>query len=207
MKRSKSISLTPLSPQSLLSARPLYLGISSLLLAACGEQDYSAIVAESVDDCVNSTSLDIQQCEIAYQQALSEAQRTGPQFFNEQDCEWEFGMDNCYQDNDSSFFFPMMSGYLIADKLFDHKKKRYKGYYTPLFGYKKPGSSFSNKYMFADGSVLGRMNKNRFRVSESAFKPKPTFSRTVKRGGFGKVAAQKVKINQRKTTRSRSWGG
>ena len=188
--------------------RPLYLGLTGLLLSGCGEPDYTAIVANTVEDCVADTSLDFQQCEVAYQEALEEAQRTGPSFFNEQDCEWEFGAENCYQDNDTNYFFPLMAGYLIADALFDCKKRKYRGTYTPVFGYKRKGSKFNNKYMFADGNALGSMNKMAFKVPKNSLKPKPTFARTVSRGGFGQVAAQKVKINQRRSTnRNRSWGG
>lgn len=210
MKRSQSVLLPLIQRTSSLSfIRPLSLGITGLLLSACGESELSSVVASSVDDCVSSTSLDFEQCDIAYEQALEEAKKTGPSFFNEQDCEFEFGPDGCYQDEGSNYFFPMMAGYLIADKLFDRKKRKYRGSYTPVFGYKKKGSKFYNNYMFADGNSLGSMRKQSFKVSKDAFKPKPSFSRTVSRGGFGQVAAQKARITSRKSSssRSRSWGG
>lgn len=209
MKRSKSI-LKPHSCNTTWfhSTKPLYISLAGLVLVGCGEPDYTAIVANTVDDCVADTNLDFQQCEVAYQEALNEAKRTGPSFFNEQDCEWEFGAEGCYQDQDTNFFFPLMAGYLIADSLFDYKKKKYRGTYTPVFGYKRKGSKFHNNYMYADGKTLGSMRRSAFKVSGDSLKPKPKFSRTVSRGGFGKVAAQKVQINQRKSTnRSRSWGG
>ena len=198
MKRSKAIFLTPFS-----------IGISSFLLTGCGDDNVRTYVANSVDDCVNNTSLDFEQCSIAYQDAMEQAQQTAPQFFTEQDCEYEFGIGSCYEDEDDNRFFPLMAGYLIADKLFDKKKKRYKGYYTPVYAYKKPGSRYFNNYMFANGQSLGPMSRNKYKLSSGTLNQKPKFGKTVSRGGFGQVARQKEAIARQKYRKSssRSWGG
>lgn len=214
MKRTKNIDLTkPLSStKAALSSlsTPFAIGLGGLLLSGCGDQGVETFVANSVEDCTSNTELDFEQCSIAYQDAMEEAQNSAPQFFSEQDCEYEFGIGNCYEDENRSSFFPLMAGYLIADKLFDRKKRKYKGYYTPVFAYKKRGSRYFNNYMFANGQNLGSMSKNSYRMSPNTLQQKPKFGKTVSRGGFGQVARQKEAIaNQRakSSSRSRSWGG
>lgn len=198
-KRSRSVAFTA----------PFSIGIAGLLLSGCGDNDVVTYVANSVDDCVSNTSLDFEQCNIAYQDAMEEAQNSAPQFFSEQDCEFEFGEGSCYENDIGGSFFPLMAGYLIADKLFDKKKRKYRGHYTPVYAYKKSGSRYYNNYMFANGRSLGSMSKNNYRLSNSTLQQKPKFGKTVSRGGFGQVARQKAATSRQSTQRSssRSWGG
>ena len=198
MKRSKAISFSSFT-----------FGISGLLLSGCGDDGIETYVANSVEDCVSNTGLDFEQCSIAYQDAMEQAEQTAPQFFSEQDCEFEFGIGNCYENDNGNSFFPLMAGYLIADKLFDKKKKRYKGYYTPVYAYKKRGSRHYNNYMFANGSSLGSMSKSTYKLSSQTLNQKPKFGKTVSRGGFGQVARQKEAIARQKAKSKsrRSWGG
>lgn len=214
MKRTQTNELTtlPTKANKVISAisTPFVIGLSGLLLSGCSDQSVDTFVANSVEDCTTNTGLDFEQCNLAYQDAMEEAQRSAPQFFTEQDCEYEFGIGNCFEDEDRNSFFPLMAGYLIADKLFDRKKKKYKGYYTPVFAYKKPGSRYFNNYMFANGQNLGSMSKSSYRMNPSTLQQKPKFGKTVSRGGFGQVARQKEALARQRaksSSRSRSWGG
>lgn len=214
MKRTKNIDLAQKYSATKVTlssfSGPFIVGLSGLLLSGCGDQGVETFVANSVEDCTSNTELDFEQCNIAYQDAMEEAQRSAPQFFSEQDCEYEFGIGNCFEDENRNSFFPLMAGYLIADKLFDRKKRKYKGHYTPVFAYKKRGSRYFNNYMFANGQTLGSMSKSSYRMTPSSLQQKPKFGKTVSRGGFGQVARQKEAIARQRaksSSRSRSWGG
>ncbi|WP_236250328.1 DUF1190 domain-containing protein [Microbulbifer sp. ALW1] len=175
--------------------RPIALGIVAALMG-CSSKEEVKVVA-SVEDCVNQTELDQKQCEAAYQQALREAERTGPKYDSRHLCEVEFG--NCRQTG--SFWLPLMTGFMVGQML-DSRDRNY--YYNPVYRYSNPYSGNYDRLMTSDGSVLGRSGKVNYTVPSSATKPKPTVTKTVSRGGFGSVASAKSSWGG---GRSGGWGG
>ncbi len=192
MKRSKSINLDFMRkvPRKGFMFNSLALGVA-VALTGCSQSEQVRVV-ESVEDCQVSTDLTIEQCEAAYQKAVLEAERTGPKYNNARSCEAEFGYDQCHRTS-SGFFTPFMTGYLVSSMIGNMGRQAY----NPVYTYNRPYSSYHNKIMTADGSILGRAGRTSYKVNKSMVsKRKPTVSRTVSRGGFGSVASAKS-----------SWGG
>jgi len=197
IKRTKAINLEHMRKNAGRNfvLRPLALGIVAALVGCSSKEEVK--VVSSVDDCVSNTELDQEQCEAAYQQALREAERTGPKYDSRDLCEVEFG--NCRQSG--SFWLPLMTGFMVGQML-DSRDRHY--YYNPVYRYTNPYSGHYDRLMTADGSVVGRSGKVNYTVPTSATKPKPTVTRTVSRGGFGSVASAKSSWGG---GRSGGWGG
>ncbi|MGL6161068.1 DUF1190 domain-containing protein [Microbulbifer sp.] len=199
MKRSRHIDLNRMRKAAGRGffMRPLALGVAAAL-AGCAQKEEVKVVS-SIEDCVSNTSLDEQQCEAAYQKALAEAERTGPKYPGRAQCETEF--DSC-QRTGSGVWMPLMTGFMIGSML--NNRDYHSGYYNPVYRYSRPHSSYYNRIMTADGTVIGRYGKGSYSVDRSAMKPKPTVTRTVSRGGFGSVASAKSSWGG---GRSGGWGG
>jgi len=205
VKRTQFINLDlmrKIKPKFLL--RPISLGVTAALLSACGNNQEVKIVS-SVDECVSTTSLGLEQCEIAYKNALAEAEKTGPKYKSINACESEFGSGQCVQSQNQSIFMPLMAGFMINELLFNRNRNSYGGYYNPVYRYNRPYSPYHNTMMMADGTSLGKYGKSSYNVSKSATKQKPMVSRTVSRGGFGSVAS--AKSNWGGGSKSKGWGG
>ncbi len=111
-KRSKTINLNNMRKS--FSVKPLALGVAAIFLSACGEKQQEAAVFTSIDDCTNSNPEFAEKCKTAYEDALKEAERTGPKYNNQRDCESEFGNNQCnaVRNESGSFFMPFMAGYM-----------------------------------------------------------------------------------------------
>ncbi|MFT4993206.1 MAG: hypothetical protein ACI965_000224 [Paraglaciecola sp.] len=201
-KRSTHINLTRMRKG--FSPKPLAVGIAAIFLSACGEEQKQATVYTSVDDCMKNNPQQSETCQTAYKDALKEAQRTGPKYNSQRDCEAEFGYDQCnqvQQRQGGSFFMPLMAGYMLSNMLSP------RGYYSqPLFSSNSRNSSYRNRWMGADGQDYGDQRRRSMRVSESALKPKPTVSKTMSRGGFGSSVRAKSSWGS-STSRRGGWGG
>ncbi|TLM77713.1 DUF1190 domain-containing protein [Microbulbifer harenosus] len=197
LKRTAAINLDRMrkNPGRNFVLRPIALGIVAALMG-CSSKEEVKVVA-SVADCVDQTELDQAQCEAAYQQALQEAERTGPKYDSRQLCEAEFG--NCRQSG--SFFLPLMTGFMVGQMLDGRDRRQY---YNPVYRYTNPYSGHYDRLMTSDGSVIGRSGKVNYTVPSTATKPKPTVTKTVSRGGFGSVASAKSSWGG---GRSGGWGG
>ncbi|TDO98257.1 DUF1190 domain-containing protein [Marinomonas balearica] len=200
MKRSQYIDLDKMrkAKPKTLSFRPLTLAIASITLAACSQPDEEVKIVASVDDCKANTSLTLEQCEVAYKQALEEAVRTGPRYGSQRQCEEDFGYDQCVRPQSSGFFMPMFTGFMIGNMLSNRSYT-----YNPVYQYRNSGS-YRNRLMTADGTVVGMPGKRSYHVPPSTLKPKPKVTRTVSRGGFGSVASAKSSWGGGK---SKGWGG
>lgn len=177
--------------------RPLALAIASITLAACSDPEQEVQIVSSVEDCNTNTNLTAEQCEIAYQKALAEAQRTAPRYNSQAQCEAEFGYNQC--NRSGSFFMPFMAGYMVSSLLNNTSQS-----YNPVYHYRSGNSSLRNRIMMADGTIIGKAGQSSYKVNSGNLKAKPTVTRTVSRGGFGSVASAKSNWGGGKTS---SWGG
>ncbi|MCJ8313352.1 MAG: DUF1190 domain-containing protein [Saccharospirillaceae bacterium] len=203
MKKTKHINLqsfrkyTEITP----TIRPIVLAIAgaSLFLASCGGGKEEAYVANTAEDCAENTELTLDQCEIAYKQALVESAKTAPRYNSRNSCEQDFGSSQCYRSNSSGFFIPLMAGYLIGNLMGGNN-------YNPVYGYSGSNSGLRNNYVLSDGTSIGSRNNKYVHVNKSDVrKSKPKATTTVSRGGFGSSASAKSSWG---TTKSRSsWGG
>lgn len=199
MKRSQQINIESMRKEKPVRPllRPLSLAIAAITLAACSEKQEQVQVVSSVEDCAASTSLSQSQCEVAYEKALAEAERTGPKYNSQAACEAEFGYSQCNRSS-QGFFMPFMAGYMVSNLLSGG------GGYNPVYQYRNSRSSLNNRIMTADGTMIGRAGQSSYKVASSNLKPKPTVSRTVSRGGFGSVASAKSSWGGGKSS---GWGG
>ncbi|MFT2090433.1 DUF1190 family protein [Paraglaciecola sp. 2405UD69-4] len=198
-KRSSNINLQ--SMRKGFCVKPLALGIAAIFLSSCGEQQ-KATVYTDVDDCTNANPEAAEQCEAAYQQAMQEAERTGPKYNTQSDCEAEFGYNQCnyVQNSSGSFFMPFMAGYMLSNLLSP------RGYYSqPMFTSYSRYSPYRNRWMGADGRDFGDYRRRTMNVNESVFKPKPTVNKTIKRGGFG--SSVRAKSSWGSSSKKGGWGG
>lgn len=206
-KRSKFIDLTAMRKVSKnFAIKPLTLGVTTAILSACSKPP-EALIVKDVDECLTKTSLDQQSCEAAYQQALSEAEKTSPKYRDRYACESEFGYNQCVQSSSGSFFMPFMAGFLINELLFDRDRRYYSGYYNPVYRYNRPYSRYHDMMMLADGTSIGKYGKSSYRINKSATQKKPKITRTVSRGGFGSVASAKSNWGGGSKGFSKGWGG
>jgi uncharacterized protein YgiB involved in biofilm formation len=197
-KRSQYIDLRKMRKS--FAIKPLAIGIASVLLSACSGGREDAIIFTNLEEC-NNTFPDMQaKCEVAYQEALTEAARTAPKYNTSNDCESEFGANQCrqYSSGGTSFFMPLMAGYMIGNMMSPRP------YYQPMFTSYSRNSSFRNRWTTADGSIIGDTSKRNMRVRPSAFEKKPAVTRTISRGGFGSSVRAKSNWG---SSRSKGWGG
>lgn len=200
-KRSAQINLSRMRKHFV--PKPLAIGVTSVFLAACADDRQDAVIYKDALECANANPEHAQTCETAYEQALAEAQRTGPKYNGMRDCESDFGPNQCYpvQQNSNSFFMPLMAGYMIGNLL---SPSRY--HYQPMFTSYSPYSSYRYRWLTADGYDYGDLRKRRYKVRPDAFKAKPTVSRTIKRGGFGSSVRAKSSWGSRSGSKG-GWGG
>ncbi len=198
-KRSKSINLT--SMRKSFSVKPLALGVAAIFLSACADKQEAAVFT-SVNDCTNANPEFAEQCKTAYDDALKEAERTGPKYNSQRDCESEFGSNQCttVRGQSGSFFMPFMAGYMLSNLMSP------RGYSSqPMFTSYSRNSSYRNRWIGADGYDFGDNRRRTMRVSEKSLKPKPTVNKTMSRGGFG--SSVRAKSNWGSSSRKGGWGG
>ena len=188
MKRSKHIHIDFMRKTARQSfvMRPLVTAIAAITLSACDSQEDVTVVS-SVAECSTNTQLSREECESAYKKAQAEAERTGPKYANNRNCEAEFGLGGCQQ-HSSGVFMPLMTGFMVGQLMSNS--------YNPVYRYGNQGSPNYNHVMTADGGVIGKAGQRSYRVDSDSVQPKPKTTRTISRGGFGAIASAKS-----------SWGG
>ncbi len=181
---------------------PLAVGIAAVSLVSCSSQEEVTVVS-SANDCASKTELNLVECEAAYQKAQVEAERTGPKYNSNAQCEAEFGGGQCTQSRSGGLFMPMMTGFMIGRMMSGNSS--YGGTaYNPVYRYNNRNSSQYNRIMTADGTVIGKAGQGSYRVNKSTMSSKPTVTRTVSRGGFGAMASAKSSWGGAKSS---GWGG
>jgi uncharacterized protein YgiB involved in biofilm formation len=198
-KRSKSINLSNMRKS--FSVKPLALGVAAIFLSACGDEQ-EATVFTTVDECTNANPEFAEKCQTAYDDAVREAERTGPKYNSQNDCESEFGNNQCrvVQRDSGSFFMPFMAGYMLSNIMSP------RGYYSqPMFTSYSRYSPYRNRWIGADGYDFGDQRRRNMRVSEKALKPKPTVTKTMSRGGFG--SSVRAKSSWGSSSKKGGWGG
>jgi uncharacterized protein YgiB involved in biofilm formation len=174
MKRSRTAVLL------LMSAVPL-------LLTACDDNSAREGMYTSVDACVAQTN-DRATCKQAFDKAQKDALTTAPRFASQQECETDYGSQQCTQRNDGaghSFFGPLMAGFFLSQMM--HNRSPLSGFQSgPVFrdrrgDWQQPagggGGSVAGGFR-SGGTEMARMNAPVDRAV------------TVSRSGFGRLGGR-----------------
>lgn len=178
MKRSRAVAL------SLMSA-------SAVLLQACDDPEVEAQVFRDAKSCIEAGTLTEQQCLDLNQQALAEHLREAPRFRSAEECQAEFGADQCQSHGASSggggsVWMPLMMGFMAARAL-DSFSGRSNA--APLYRTRDNPNGLRTGGGYKVGAGYGATAK----LPEWATQPTRARTQTVSRGGFG--------------SRSTGWGG
>jgi uncharacterized protein YgiB involved in biofilm formation len=177
----------------LFSVKPLTMAIATATLVAC-DNPREAKVYRDAGHCIAENPNLSEACEAAYQKAKAEASRSGPKFQTETICEAEFGDGNCIpyrSTGGQNWFMPAVAGFLLAKAL---GRNDYES--SPLFTSYSRYSPNYGQWTTVDGSQYGNRRYGSLKVPADTFKPKPTVTKTISRGGFGSTVSAKS-----------SWGG
>lgn len=177
---------------------------STLGLSGCSNNDTTvADIYLDAEHCIENNPEQEDACRASYTDAVTESERTAPKYATQQDCEAEFGSENCQsveRAEGGSFFMPLMAGYMLGQLMNGQRRA-----VSPLYSSSRPDSPMYQRWTGADGQTYGRATPGQVRVPSDALKPKPTQMNTLQRGRFGAAVARKTAL-QRSSFRS-SWGG
>jgi uncharacterized protein YgiB involved in biofilm formation len=184
MKRSKLVDLPRFRKAKAWAAAPLSIAVAAVL-TGCSDSSEQVKFVTDVDDCVRNTSLDQQACELAYQKAIEEAEKTSPKYSSLANCEAEFGVPGCHSTS-NGMFVPFMTGFLVSSALNSFDRNHY---YHPVYTYR---SSYGSSRVLSDGTPLYR-DGSMYTVPKDTMKSsKPAVTKTMSRGGFGSKASAKA---------------
>jgi uncharacterized protein YgiB involved in biofilm formation len=167
MKKSRSVQL-------------VLLGSASAALAACDNSSALPTNAQfypTVNECIADHGA--AACEDAKAVADRTQAAEAPRFSRKEECEQQFGVGNCEtrQTAGSSFFFPLMMGYMMGNMMGGGR------FSQPV--YRGPNNT---AIMPSRGGLLNVGRFDNLAAGRTAFRPAPQIT-PVSRGGFGSTAA------------------
>lgn len=194
-KRSRSVGLS----RMIASAGAL------AMVAACGGEDASPPPPEPKDagpktavqafgnvfECAKAEGMDEKSCDAARSEAIKVSDESAPRFAGEGDCEAEWGDGHCISRsiNGSSFFMPMLAGFMLG-KLINGKREylplyNRRGYdgYTTANGFRLGYAGAPGKY-FAGARALERPR------TIMAIKPSTGREASESRGGMSSSSSR-----------------
>ena len=181
LKRSRTLQVTSL------------MATASFSLAACGAPQVAAPPPEpalaytSLDECKAANDISDTECDAGYANAAKQAEQTAPRYATREECEGQWGPEQCRQNGSGgSFFTPLLTGFVIGQMLNGG------GYRGGGALYRDRTGSLQNGY---GGGYLGRdyrtgrqiANGRDYGTDVARQAPSRVQSRTtvVSRGGFG----------------------
>ena len=176
MKRSRKASL-------------VLMGTVPFLLAAC-ENSERALVYRTVSECQRAQVLTSEECETRFTRAGYESERVAPRYRTQQDCEADFGPQQCQPS--SGYFIPLMRGVLVKDPrpAPNDDEQGGAGYYSSVAQPLYESRDDKGVLRTPDNDKVSRLS-GPVEVKESYLQAKPT-ARVVSRGGFGRAAAARA---------------
>ncbi|CAK4067364.1 DUF1190 domain-containing protein [Vibrio sp. 16] len=181
MKRSSNVQ-RPSMEKAIGKAFPFVMFGTFMVFSQYESKTEGAIYLDS-NECKNNNLEQAEECELAYQEALAEAERTGPKYKTERECEYDFREDDCYYSSRYFSYIPRMGGYYYSTDLddFDGYKKRY--YSQPMYRYKKG-------YYSGSGQFFGSHRITPVTLASTSLKKGGgTIGSAMSRGGFGKAVS------------------
>ncbi|WP_193756882.1 MULTISPECIES: DUF1190 family protein [Xenorhabdus] len=202
---------------------PVALAVSAVfMLSACEQNDETVSLYTNADECSKANPSQSEQCTIAYNNALKEAEKTAPKYATREDCVAEFGEQQCTQapaqagvgsqaeaqSSGGSFWMPLMAGYMMGQLMGNRSAPS-----QPLFSSKSASSPANGKFVDATGKSYGPATAGgrSMSVPKTAMAPKPATTTTITRGGFGDSVAKQSSMQRSSagssSSSSRSMGG
>ncbi|MBD2814702.1 DUF1190 family protein [Xenorhabdus sp. Flor] len=202
---------------------PVALAVSAVfMLSACEQNDETVSLYTNADECSKANPSQSEQCTIAYNNALKEAEKTAPKYATREDCVAEFGEQQCTQapaqagvgnqaqaqSSSGSFWMPLMAGYMMGRLMGGNSAPS-----QPLFSSKSASSPANGKFVDATGKNYGPATAGgrTMSVPKTAMAPKPATTTTITRGGFGDTVAKQSSMQRSSagssSSSSRSMGG
>ncbi|WP_340620964.1 DUF1190 family protein [Xenorhabdus siamensis] len=202
---------------------PVALAVSAVfMLSACEQNDETVSLYTNADECSKANPSQSEQCTIAYNNALKEAEKTAPKYATREDCVAEFGEQQCTQapaqagvgnqaqaqSSSGSFWMPLMAGYMMGRLMGGNSAPS-----QPLFSSKSASSPANGKFVDATGKSYGPATAGgrTMSVPKTAMAPKPATTTTITRGGFGDTVAKQSSMQRSSagssSSSSRSMGG
>ncbi|MBC8944156.1 MULTISPECIES: DUF1190 family protein [Xenorhabdus] len=202
---------------------PVALAVSAVfMLSACEQNDETVSLYTNADECSKANPSQSEQCTIAYNNALKEAEKTAPKYATREDCVAEFGEQQCTQapaqagvgnqaqaqSSSGSFWMPLMAGYMMGRLMGGNSAPS-----QPLFSSKSASSPANGKFVDATGKSYGPATAGgrTMSVPKTAMAPKPATTSTITRGGFGDTVAKQSSMQRSSagssSSSSRSMGG
>ncbi|PHM28999.1 DUF1190 family protein [Xenorhabdus budapestensis] len=202
---------------------PVAIAVSAVfMLSACEQNDETVSLYTNADECSKANPSQSEQCTIAYNNALKEAEKTAPKYATREDCVAEFGEQQCAQapaqagvgnqaqaqSSSGSFWMPLMAGYMMGRLMGGNSAPS-----QPLFSSKSASSPANGKFVDATGKSYGPATAGgrTMSVPKTAMAPKPATTTTITRGGFGDTVAKQSSMQRSSagssSSSSRSMGG
>ena len=198
MKRSTGIKINNFRKGHALKPLSVIIGVNALL----GCSDPTAIDhthKARIIECTNSAGLTVQECEVAYQQALIKQRQSNRSYSSDLSCELQHGSNNCVRDSSTGLFLPFLAG-MVTNEIFRNIGRGSNRHFETSGAYYQPNSRNSpgsfNQNRSSSKAQPGRSNTGSYTPPP---KPKPKAS-TQSRGGWGSFTSSK-------SSSSNSWGG
>lgn len=152
-------------------------------LAGCEPPPPTGAVVTSVENCVATASMTLEQCQAARSEALAKHSQVAPRFQSAAECDQQFGNCTPVQENGQSFYIPPMTGFLIGYALGGGFNRGY-GYGggAPLYREYRTGD-----YIKPSGDVAA--NRPGTVTGARGNTATPARAITVSRSGFGSRSA------------------
>jgi uncharacterized protein YgiB involved in biofilm formation len=116
MMRSRSMHLT-----SLMATATFSLGACGVPQVSVPEPPPQSLAYVSLDACKQANDIPDAECDTAFANARVEAEKSAPRYASREECEGEWGPDQCQPNNGNtgggSFFTPLLTGFIVGQML------------------------------------------------------------------------------------------
>ncbi|WP_266170918.1 DUF1190 domain-containing protein [Dyella subtropica] len=173
------------------TAKLLLMGLSPLMLTACGDSAPEASVKQqnftTVADCTKA-GVPQDECQRDFDRAQANADASAPHFKTREDCIRDYGADMCqerHSEREGSFWGPLMTGFMVSQLL--HSGSPSYQYAGPLYR-QRDGRDYS-PYSWSSSYGGGSSRSSGSGSTTGGAEPAGSRAITASRGGFGSSSA------------------
>jgi len=188
------------------------MGAGGAYLSGCSDSsEQETVIYKTAKECIDAGVFSAETCEAQYQQAKALAEQDAPRYSGQNQCEGDFGYNQCYR-QDNGFWSPFMAGFMMSTvtravaegisgqgaRYYYDRKRQKEGLLRPVYRTSDDYFHYRTSANIPVGQV-GRTAKP-YRVNSSILTTFPTDkgkvirssgsygtkAKTISRGGFGK---------------------